>query len=247
MTLEAADGTSITATFFGVDRDAPAIVFCHDWKQDRGAVLRLAMLHNRLGFAALVFDFRAHGESGGEHTTLGIKESADVVAAVRYLQTRADVVPSRIGVWGMGMGAYAALLGSAELGDDVAAVALCYLYPDPREIIRRQYEAHFRSPIGILEKPYLDAFERLAGRPIEETLPEHQIERIAKRQVLLVVADDDPAARDYVLERLYTALDSFHRSLLKLSRTGIPAEGTDTQLFESNTIRFFQDALQRRK
>lgn len=241
-TFETSDGITLQGTFFGKDRVAPAIVFCHDRGQDRGAVLRLAMLHNRLGFAVLAFDFRAHGDSGGERSTLGIKERLDVVAAARYAASRADVLPGKIGLWGIGMGAFAALRAAPEV-KDVTAVALCYLYRDPRDILRSEYERTFHSGMGLLEDPYLDAFQQLAGEPVDGALPEHHIARIADLQVLMVVADDDPRSRDYVVDSLYTALDSYHRSLLKLSRTGIPSEGTDTQLFESNTIRFFQDAL----
>ena len=46
-----------------------------------------------------------------------------------------------------------------------------------------------------------------------------------------------------MIDRLYGSLDSFHRSLLKLARAGIPEEGADTELFENNTVRFFKDAL----
>lgn len=47
------------------------------------------------GFAVLLFDFQAHGESPGEHITFGYLESRDAQAAVEFLRTQAQV--ERIG------------------------------------------------------------------------------------------------------------------------------------------------------
>jgi pimeloyl-ACP methyl ester carboxylesterase len=71
-------------------------------------LLALAAFH-RKGFAALLFDFRGHGESQAGLCAGGLTEDQDVVGAVNWVFERlADETP-RVGVIGFGLGAAAAL------------------------------------------------------------------------------------------------------------------------------------------
>jgi pimeloyl-ACP methyl ester carboxylesterase len=108
-------------------RPAPAVVLVHmlgrsrrDWDL---AASRLAAA----GIGALTLDLRGHGESqyvprpesAADYTAM----VADITAARRYLGTRSDVQPGRIGVAGASLGASLAVLAAAE-GASVASVAL---------------------------------------------------------------------------------------------------------------------------
>ncbi len=64
------------------------------------------------GYNVLLFDFRAHGLSGGTRYTLGAAEQRDVLGAVAYLEGR-GFGPQRIGFWAHSMGAAAVLLAAA--------------------------------------------------------------------------------------------------------------------------------------
>jgi alpha-beta hydrolase superfamily lysophospholipase len=73
------------------------------------------------GFHVLMFDFRNHGGSGDAGTvSLGLRESVDVMAAVRFAavelpKTDVPIDPDRIGVRAPSMGAVATILAAAKL------------------------------------------------------------------------------------------------------------------------------------
>ena len=74
------------------------------------------------GYNVLLFDFRAHGESGGVRYTLGAAEQRDVLGAVSFLKARGFGL-GRTGFWAHSMGAAAVLLAAADLEPVRAIVA----------------------------------------------------------------------------------------------------------------------------
>jgi uncharacterized protein len=83
------------------------------------------------GYAVLLFDFQAHGESVGQHITFGYLESRDAQAAVDFL--RATVPGEKIGVIGVSLGGAAATLATPPLKVD--AIILEMVYPTIEEAI----------------------------------------------------------------------------------------------------------------
>ncbi|MBC8756735.1 alpha/beta hydrolase [Kordia sp. YSTF-M3] len=54
------------------------------------------------GIASVLFDGRAHGESGGKYCTYGFHEKQDIIAIVDELKKRNSSLP--IGIWGNSLG-----------------------------------------------------------------------------------------------------------------------------------------------
>ena len=54
-----------------------SILGMHGVRGNRLSMLDRARFLSHAGFSVLVFDFQAHGESSGEHTTFGELESLD--------------------------------------------------------------------------------------------------------------------------------------------------------------------------
>jgi pimeloyl-ACP methyl ester carboxylesterase len=73
----------------------------------------------RAGFRVLLFDYRAHGASGGSQVTFGAREHLDVAGAINWLEERHNI--TRVGLVGFSMGAGVALL-TAALDERVGAV-----------------------------------------------------------------------------------------------------------------------------
>lgn len=67
------------------------------------------------GYALLVIDQRAQGESGGTICTYGLDETRDVAAALSYLQRRPDVDQSKLGIYGSSMGSMTAIHAAAQM------------------------------------------------------------------------------------------------------------------------------------
>jgi uncharacterized protein len=74
---------------------------------------RAKMLANH-GYGVVVFDRRGEGESEGDPNLFGWQGERDVHAAVRFLQTRPDVDPERIGGIGLSVGGEMMIEAAAE-------------------------------------------------------------------------------------------------------------------------------------
>ena len=90
-----------------------SIVFCHGWGDNKGDVLRrFAFLQD--AFNLVFFDTRAHGESDGEHSTIGYLESRDFAAVAAWLRENRPSWTRRLGVCGLSMGAAVAIEGMSS-------------------------------------------------------------------------------------------------------------------------------------
>ncbi|GAC1630562.1 MAG: hypothetical protein NVS4B7_18990 [Ktedonobacteraceae bacterium] len=102
---------------------APVIILTHGTPGNRVSMIsRAAFLHNH-GLNVLLFDFQSYGKSQGEVSTLGLVESADILAAIAYLHSLQATMFSKIGVLGLSMAATASVLAVSRSRDILALVA----------------------------------------------------------------------------------------------------------------------------
>jgi dipeptidyl aminopeptidase/acylaminoacyl peptidase len=95
------------------------LILLHGYPADKGDILpALAFLQK--DFNLLLFDFRYLGESEGSYSTAGAKEVEDLLAAIRFLKTRAI---TEVGVWGFSMGGAVALMAIEKAPEIRAVVA----------------------------------------------------------------------------------------------------------------------------
>jgi len=102
-------------------------------------MLERAKFLSREGFGVLLFDFQAHGESGGAHITLGKLESQDAITAVAFV--RAHAPGERIAVIGTSLGGAAAFLAEPPLTVD--AMILESSYPTLQQAIEDRLVRRF--------------------------------------------------------------------------------------------------------
>jgi dipeptidyl aminopeptidase/acylaminoacyl peptidase len=102
---------------------SPAIIICHGVGANRSDFTGLAASLSHRGYFVLLFDFRAHGESGGWRTSLGYHEQKDIIAALDFIRTRNEVDPGRIGIYGFSLGGSSAILTAAKTSAFSAVVA----------------------------------------------------------------------------------------------------------------------------
>jgi dienelactone hydrolase len=120
------DGITLAATWYEPQtRPAPAVILVHMAQRSRRDWDQFATRLAGEGIGALAFDLRGHGESSG-----GAQDYAamvqDVKAARRFLNSRADVTPARVGIAGASLGASLALAAAA---DDPAIASVVLLSP----------------------------------------------------------------------------------------------------------------------
>jgi dienelactone hydrolase len=120
------DGLTLAATWHEPSsRPAPAVIFVHMLQKSRRDWDEVAAQMAAAGIGALTVDLRGHGDSpGSAQDYSGMIQ--DVRAARRFLSSRADVTPARIGIAGASIGASLAALAAA---DDPSVVSLALLSP----------------------------------------------------------------------------------------------------------------------
>jgi pimeloyl-ACP methyl ester carboxylesterase len=160
-----------------------------------------AVFGHSLGYNGLLFDFRHQGMSSGTVTTLGYQERLDVQAAVRYAveQEKAD---RPVVVWGVSMGASAALMAAAE-SPDISVVISDSSFDSLLGTLRHHVRLflHFPGfPIAD-EVGYWTAWRghfRLADFDVVKA-----VERIGDRPILFVAVEGDRRMPPSIARTLY--------------------------------------------
>ncbi len=95
------------------------IILSHGYGYDKQSMLPPAKELYENGYSLLLFDYRAHGESEGNKTTIGFLEQYDLLAAIDF----ARKLNRRIAVIGVSMGAATAIVVGAKTKNIKAIVA----------------------------------------------------------------------------------------------------------------------------
>jgi pimeloyl-ACP methyl ester carboxylesterase len=143
------DGRDREGWFFPGLRRAPLVIVCHGYQSQRGDLLTLVTALQEHQFNVYIFDFSGHGTSPGR-TTLGYRETGELLAAIDELSKRDDIDAGRFGLWGANLGGYAALAAAAA-NPRVRALAVDSVYDTPADFLRFQLN---RS--GLSELPQVE-------------------------------------------------------------------------------------------
>jgi pimeloyl-ACP methyl ester carboxylesterase len=104
-------------------RGAPGIVLSPGYGMSRSDVLSLAAVLHESGFNILIYDQRGSRLSAPKPSTLGLYETDDLLCALQYLKDRPEINRTRLGIWGVDVGAIAALKAAASVPEVVAIAA----------------------------------------------------------------------------------------------------------------------------
>ena len=117
-----AGGDDLTlAGWYVPPQNEAVIILLHGYGGDRTAMTWHAEQLYAAGYGLLMYDERASGESEGEQRSYGWRDPADVLGAIRFLQTKVKDAPEKIGIVGCSIGGQIALQ-SAAYSSDIQAV-----------------------------------------------------------------------------------------------------------------------------
>jgi alpha-beta hydrolase superfamily lysophospholipase len=119
VSFSAKDGPALKGWWVPAQDAKGTVVLVHGLNRSRLEMVRKTPFLHEQGWNALLFDLRAHGESGGSLRTLGFYERGDVLAAVELARSRAPGVP--VALWGISFGGATAVFAAA---DDAKVAAL---------------------------------------------------------------------------------------------------------------------------
>ncbi|WP_244224728.1 alpha/beta hydrolase [Corallococcus sicarius] len=200
VTLRTEDGVELRG-WYVPSRNRAAWVLAHGLSQTRVDLLPEARVLRDAGYGVLLFDLRAHGQSGGDTSTWGDKERLDVRAALEFARTQPDVDPARVGALGFSIGS-AAVAEVAAKDEKVAAVVL--LSPFNTLWLAAAYD--FRRFGVVTQTGALVPFWR-RGIQLEEVRTIDAVERIRPRPLLIIAGTEESGQP--LLDTLFTQVGPY--------------------------------------
>lgn len=164
--IPSASGRTLSGWFAGAGRTCATVVLMHGVRADRRAMLGRARMLFAAGYDVLLFDFQAHGESGGEQITFGYLEREDARAAVAFARARRPVRP--VAVVGVSLGGAAAVLNGAGLGADAVVLEAVYSTIEQAVVNRLRRRA---DVLAVLAPAFLLQLEPRLGFAPKELRP----------------------------------------------------------------------------
>lgn len=202
VTFSATDGVELSGWYLGGGDKKLSVAVGHGLFRSRREVLDRAAFFRSQGLDTLLFDFRRHGDSGGERTSLGYHERLDFMGAARFLREREPQNP--VLFYGVSMGAAAALLAARD-DPDVAAV----IADSPFLSLEHTVVHHTSLIFGLPRFPFASALlfflERQADFSREDFDLERAVEQVGDRPVLIMAGERDQRMPVEVQMRLYEA------------------------------------------
>lgn len=145
------DGTRARGWLLKGGEGAPAVVLLHKYCADRSWLFNLGIkLNEATNFTILWPDLRGHGMNPHTpSTTFGAQEAEDLLAALDFLRTvkgdsERQLVGDRVGVYGVELGAYAAIR-AANKDPRIQALALDSVPADADDLVN----SAVREDVGI--------------------------------------------------------------------------------------------------
>ena len=148
------------------------------------------------GYGVIAWDFRAHGNSEGEFSSLGYYEVLDAKAALDFVLAQPGV--EHIGAWGGSMGAVTMIRATAQYPEIEALVA-------DSPFTTLEEEMDLRVPFPVMRSLIRFFAEGQSGVTVNSVRPIDDIARISPRPVFLIQGMGDGMVPLDSAERLYDA------------------------------------------
>jgi alpha-beta hydrolase superfamily lysophospholipase len=243
VSIASGSGATLRGWFIPGRTGAGAVVLMHGVHANRLAMLRRARLFHAEGFAVLLFDFQAHGESTGTRITFGHREGQDAAAAIAYV--RARLPNERVGAIGSSLGGAAALLAPAPL--DVDALVLESVYSDIDAAVENRIVAVL-GPIGAVVGPPTTALFKLVLPPFlgVSAADLRPIDRIAQVRAPVLVAGGMLDDRTSIVEtqRMFARASEPKQLWVVARARHVDLEGFVPAEYRSHVLAFMIETLQ---
>ena len=226
--------------FFPGLRGAPTVILCHGYQSSRGELLTLVSALQDHQYNVFVFDFTAHGANAGV-TTFGYRESDEIRAAIDALAKRNDVDPTRFGLWGYNLGAYAALR-EAEKDPRVRAVALDSVYDYPKQMVKIGVEKTGVAGFPLMVKSAQTGFEWLNYAYKSDPPLSAKLKSLNGVPVLFIQAADDPELSAISREMFLKASEPREQQIIAHGNfVNLPED--EKRTYENRIVTFFLTRL----
>lgn len=218
VTFSATDGVRLSGWWIGATHnensddspDAPfgqrTIILCHGFGTDKAADLKMARELAPNGYNVFAFDFRAHGQSGGQFTSFGDLERRDVLGAVRWVRQNHPRECRKIFGLGESLGSAALVAAAADPveGQSIDAIALFAPYDTLPSYLQDAANGNSIPMAGWLANHWaLPVAEWQLGTKLSRFSLDRQIDKIAPRPVLIIASEADAGVHQSLSQQVY--------------------------------------------
>ena len=181
-----ASGATLRGWLVATNAGRGVVILQHGIHSSKSSLVDRARFLSQAGYAVLLYDFQAEGESLGKRITFGFLESRDAQAAVAFVRERFPGKP--IGVVGVSLGAAAAALAQPPL--DVQAIVFESMFPTIEDATKDRLEIQL-GPLGRWLSPLLTAQVSLrTGCGVEDLRPARCVQKITAPKLFLAGTRD---------------------------------------------------------
>ena len=205
------DGLMLQGWWMEGDEEKPVLLLCHGLFRNRQEVLERACSLNKLGYPALLFDFRGHGKSQPELVSLGLQERLDVLGAYDFLKKRKRL---RFALLGVSMGAVAVLHAAHDFGSSLAAL----IADSPFLSLEETVSHHTHLLLGLPSFPFADLFvwnlTRINGYREADLNTAKALEGIQEVPILLIYGREDRRISPATAQTIFDAIPHARKRII---------------------------------
>jgi fermentation-respiration switch protein FrsA (DUF1100 family) len=245
--FQTADGIRISGWLLASRDRRATIIYSHGLFRSRRELLRRAVDLWKLGYGALLYDSRNHGESGPARVSLGYHERLDAQAAVRFLLDEAKT-EDRIVLFGISMGAATAVLAAAETPEVAAVISdSSFLsFKDTTDHHVRMFLGLPAFPIANEVRFFIEQRADFDGARLDVV---DAVRRIGDRPILFINGANDRRMPPDLARKLYETAASPKKDLLIVDGPGAEVHGHAYQaaptVYIEKVDRFLASAFER--
>jgi fermentation-respiration switch protein FrsA (DUF1100 family) len=225
------DGIKLSA-WYTPPKNGSVILVAHGYNASRPE--NIYVMFAQHGYGVLAWDFRAHGQSGGDTCSLGYYEQLDVEAALDFALAQPDV--DHIGAWGGSMGAATVILTAAKR-TEIEAVVSDSAYPSLEDVMK------LNTPIKIMQPFVLFSGEWLIGAGMDQVRPVDEVAKISPRAVFIIDGWEGGAIAMNSPHRLFDAAGETKQLWVEEGVSHLAMYANNPIEYEKRVIGFFDEYL----
>jgi len=223
-------------------KGSAGIVLAPGHGMTRSDTLSLATVLHEKGFNILIYGQRGSSASSEKSSTLGLKETEDMLSILQFMQDMPESDPSRIGIWGVDVGAYSALQTAASV-PEVRAIAVDSVFESVFDFLDIRIDEEFNLDNRILQFGCRQIFQVLYATSGLLGIKEIPIEKLADRSLLFITGENRQKLGQ-LTTALYNKLPAGKEMIsFKTSRIHL-MKGNEFQGYDRQVADFFQQNLQ---
>jgi pimeloyl-ACP methyl ester carboxylesterase len=242
VSIPAGKGGDIPGWWIPGLKGAPGIILAPGYGMCRSDALSLAVALHENGFNILIYDQRGSGASPRGASTLGLYESADMTGAVQFLQGRPESNLKRIGIWGVDVGALAALKATANF-PEIRAIVADSVFQSPSDFLSDRIEEDFGLNNRILQIGCYQLFRLSHVFGSLSSSDELPMQALSDRNILFIKGENRKRL-GYLTTNIYNEIKP-HKEMISFKTARVHAmSGEDLKSYDRQVANFFHLNLQ---